>query len=86
MALAQLRSHEDQRTVLELEIQLCKDNLRQNHAEMSILRRSICLFVERFDSRLQRETRQRQKLKEALRRMFQQIHQSIESFLEVEDD
>ena len=86
MALAQLHSHEDQHAILQLEIQFFKEKLRQIHAELSILRRSIALFVERFDSRLQRETRQRQNLKESLRRLFHQIHQSIEPFLDSQDD
>ena len=86
MALAQLHSHEDQHAILQLEIQFFKEKLRQIHAELSVLRRSIALFVERFDARLQRETRQRQILKESLRRLFQQIHQSLESFLDSQDD
>ena len=82
----QLRSHDDRHAVLELEIQFFKEKIRQNHAEMKILRRSICLFVERFDKRLDREIRQRQKLRDALFRLFREINQSIESFLAHEID
>ena len=82
MATDQLRSHDDRHTVLELEIQFFKEKLRQNHAEMNLLRRSICLFVERFDHRLDREIRQRQQLRGALFRMCREIHQSVERFLE----
>ena len=86
MALLQVHSHEDQHAILRLEIQFIKDKLRQVHAELSILRRSIALFVERFDARLQRDIRQRQNLKESIRRLFQQIQQSIQSFLEAQED
>ena len=86
MALPQVHSHEDQHAILQLEIQFFKEKLRQVHAELSILRRSIALCVERFDARLQREIRQRQNLKESIRRLFQQIQQSSECFLEAQDD
>ena len=86
MALLQVHSHEDQHEILRLEIQFIKDKLRQVHAELSILRRSIALFVERFDARLQRDIRQRQNLKESIRRLFQHIQQSIQTFLEAQDD
>ena len=86
MAMDQLRSHDDRHTVLELEIQFFKEKIRQNHAEMNLLRRSICLFVERFDQRLDGETRQRQKLRDAMVTMFRGINQSIESFLAHEAD
>ena len=86
MALLQVHSHEDQREILRLEIQFIKDKLRQVHAELSILRRSIALFVERFDARLQRDIRQRQNLKESIRRLFQHIQQSIQTFLEAQDE
>ena len=86
MALPQVHSHEDQHEILRLEIQFIKDKLRQVHAELSILRRSIALFVERFDARLQRDIRQRQNLKESIRRLFQHIQQSIQTFLEAQDE
>ena len=86
MALLQVHSHEDQHEILRPEIQFIKDKLRQVHAELSILRRSIALFVERFDARLQRDIRQRQNLKESIRRLFQHIQQSIQTFLEAQDE
>ena len=78
----QLRSHDDRHTVLELEIQFFKEKLRQNHAEMSLLRRSICLFVERFDQRLNQEVRQRQQIKGALFTLMQEVRECIDRFLE----
>ena len=78
----QLRSHDDRHTVLELEIQFFKEKLRQNHAELSLLRRSICLFVERFDQRLNQEVRQRQQMKQAFLTLMREVRDSIDKFLE----
>ena len=82
MASDQPRSHDDRLAVLQLEIQHLKEKVRQNHAEMIQLRRSIRLFVERFDHLLDREIQQRQQLRDALYRMCREIHQTVERFLE----
>ena len=74
----QLLSHDDRHAVLDLELRHYREKLRQNHAEMNLLRRSISLFVERFDQRLTQEVRQRQ----ALFNMLRELRDSIERFLE----
>ena len=68
--------------VLELEIQHLKEQVRQNHADMVQIRRSIRLFVERYDHLLDREIQQREHLRDALYRMCREIHQAVERFLE----
>ena len=80
--MEQLLSHDDRHAVLELELRHYREKLRQNHAEMNLLRGSICLFVERFDHRLDNEIRQRQQLKQALFTMLREFRESIERFLE----
>ena len=68
--------------VLELEIRHLKEQVRQIHAEMVQIRRSIRLFVERYDHSLDREIQQRELLRDALYRMCREIHQAVERFLE----
>ena len=80
--MEQLLSHDDRHAVLDLELRHYREKLRQYHAEMSLLRRSISLFVERFDQRLTHEVRQRQQLKQALFNMLREFRESIERFLE----
>ena len=80
--MEQLLSHDDRHALLDLELRHYREKLKQNHAEMNLLRRSICLFVERFDQRLNQEVRQRQQLKQALFNLIREVRDSIERFLE----
>ena len=76
------RSHADIHDVLELEIRYLKERVQQNHTEMVQIRRTIRLFVERYDHILDREIQHRERLRDALYRMCREIHQAVERFLE----
>ena len=80
--MEQLLSHDDRHAVLELELRHYREKLRQIHAELSLLRRSICLFMERFDQRMNQEVRQRQRMKQAFFTLMREVRESIDKFLE----
>ena len=78
----QLRSPDDRHTVLQLEIQFLKEKIRQIPAELSVLRRALCIFMERFDEKMHQEVQRRLRMKQAFFTLMREVRESIDNFLE----